>query len=444
MSNSEITVVDLVIEARWIIPVLPRQTVLEYMSVAIEAGRIVALLPSNEMAQRFQGRETVCLADQALIPGLVNTHTHAAMSLMRGVADDLPLMTWLSEYIWPVEAQVISERFVRDGTLLACAEMLRGGITCFNDMYFFPQAAAEAVEQSGIRACLGLVLLDHASPYASDADDYLHKGLAARDALRENARITTCLAPHAPYTVSDRAFGRVLTYADQLGLNLHTHLHETRDEIARSEAQYGLRPLQRLAGLGFLGPNVLAAHCVHLTSGEIAALAEHGCHVMHCPSSNLKLGSGIAPVSSLLAAGVNVGLGTDGAASNNRLDLFAEMRLAALLAKAGGDAASLPAAQALEMATINGARALGMEDRIGSIEPGKLADLVAVDFSAPEMQPCFDPLSHLVYVAGREQVSHTWVAGELRYQRGVHDSVDMEELKEITKLWQARLKSFHQ
>ncbi|HQR50124.1 MAG TPA: TRZ/ATZ family hydrolase [Methylophilaceae bacterium] len=443
MPEAHINTVDLLIEARWIIPVMPRGVVLENSAIAIDQGRVMAILPIAEARQCFHALETVSLPTHVLIPGLINLHTHAAMSLMRGLADDVPLMTWLDAHIWPAEVELVSARFVHDGTLLACAEMLRGGVTCFNDMYFFPQAAAEAVERSGIRACLGLVLLEFPSGYAADADDYLSKGLAARDALRGRERITTCLAPHAPYTVSDRSFGKLLTYADQLGLNLHTHLHETREEISQSEAQYGLRPLQRLTGLGLLGPNLLVTHCVHLTLGEIETLSAQGCHVAHCPSSNLKLASGIAPISTLLAAGINIGIGTDSAASNNRLDMFSEMRLAALLAKAAGDASTLKAGQALEMATLNGARALGLDDHIGSIEPGKLADLAAVDFSSPEMQPCFDPLSHLIYVAGREQVSHTWVAGELRYQRGVHDSVDIAELQEITTRWQARLKQFH-
>jgi 5-methylthioadenosine/S-adenosylhomocysteine deaminase len=443
MLETDIRTVDLIIEARWIIPVVPRDVLLEHSALAISQGRIVAILPMAEARQRFRALETVSLPTHALIPGMVNLHTHAAMTLMRGLADDVPLMTWLNERIWPAESHVVSDRFVHDGTLLACAEMLRSGVTCLNDMYFFPQAAAEAIDRIGMRACLGLAVLEFSSPYAVDADDYLNKGLAVRDALRDHERITTCLAPHAPYTVSDRTFGRLMTYADQLGLGLHLHLHETRDEIAQSEVQYGLRPLQRLAGLGLLGPSLLAAHCVHLTPSEIEILATQRCHVAHCPSSNLKLGSGIAPVASLLAAGVNVGLGTDGAASNNRLDMFSEMRLAALLAKSAGDASCLSAAQVLEMATLNGACALGLEDRIGSIEPGKIADLVAVDFSATEMMPCFDPISHLVYVAGREHVSHTWVAGVLRYEHGDHIGVEQIELQEIAKLWQARLKQFH-
>lgn len=432
--------IEYLLEARWVISVQPRGQVLEHTALAIADGRIVDMLPVMEARQRYPDVKAIQLHHHAVMPGLVNLHTHAAMTLMRGLADDLPLMTWLNDHIWPAEAKVVSEQFVRDGTLLGCAEMLRGGITCFNDMYFFPSAAAEAVAQSGIRANLGLVMLEFPSAYASDADNYLHRGLAARDAWREHARITFSLAPHAPYTVSDRSFQKALMYAEQLGIGLHLHLHETRDEVAGSEAQHGLRPIQRLLALGLLGPNVTAAHCVHLTSQEIETLATQGCHVAHCPTSNLKLGSGIAPIPSLLQAGVNVGLGTDGAASNNRLDMFSEMRLAALLAKSSGDASALPAEQALEMATINGARALGLDQEIGSIACGKLADLVAIDFSSIEMSPCYDPVSHLVYVAGREHVTHTWVGGELCYERGADERIDAAALKEIVTVWQSKLK----
>jgi 5-methylthioadenosine/S-adenosylhomocysteine deaminase len=365
------------------------------------------------------------------------------MSLMRGLADDLPLMDWLQNHIWPAENQSVSEQFVHDGTLIACAEMLRGGVTCFNDMYFFPIAAAEAVRRAGMRASLGLVVLEFPSAYASDADDYLHKGLAARDALRGHDLITTCLAPHAPYTVGNKTFEKILTYAEQLNLNIHIHLHETADEIAQSVVEHGIRPLQRLKQLGLLGPNLLAAHCVHLLPDEIANMAAQGCHIAHCPTSNLKLASGIAPLTAMLEVGVNVGLGSDGAASHNRLDVFAEMRLAALLAKVeSNNAAAFPATQALEMATINAARALGMEQSIGSIEIGKFADLVAVDFSSVEMQPCYDTVSHLVYVAGREHVSHVWVNGEMLVEEGHLTRIERPELMEKTTLWQNRLSKF--
>ncbi|MDR2874662.1 MAG: TRZ/ATZ family hydrolase [Methylobacillus sp.] len=435
---------QLAIEARWIIPVTPDGAVHEHSTLIVDAGRIRDLLPSADARQRYQPLETISLPHHALIPGLVNAHTHAAMSLMRGIAEDRSAITWLRDHIWPMEQQMVSERFTRDGTLLACAEMLRGGVTCFNDMYFFPQAAAEAVLQSGIRASLGMVVLDFPTPYAANADDYLNKGFAARDELRDHERITTCLAPHSPYSVSDKVFSKILTYADQLGVNIHLHLHETTDEIARSEAQFGMRPCLRLDGLGLIGPNLLAANCTHMTDIEIETFAMQHAHVAHCPASDLKLGNGIAPVARMVEAGINVALGTDGAASNNRLDMFAEMRLAALLAKSAGDAAALSARRVLEMATINGARALGMDDNIGSLEPGKWADLVAVDFSAIEMQPCYDPVSHLVYVAGRGQVTHTWVAGALCCERGILAHMDHAELKEIATQWQGKLKPFHQ
>ncbi|MDP3307723.1 TRZ/ATZ family hydrolase, partial [Methylotenera sp.] len=404
-------------------------------------GSILNILPVAQSRQIYLAQETVILDSHVLIPGLINLHTHAAMSLMRGMADDLPLMPWLEQHIWPAEQAVVSERYVQDATLLACAEMLSGGITCFNEMYFYPQAAAMAANQAGMRASLGLVVLEFPSAYASDADDYLQKGFAAHDSWRNNPLITSSIAPHAPYTVSNQTFKTIVTYAEQLGLGIHTHLQETRDEILQSEAKYGLRPLQRLAEFGLLGPNFVAAHCVHLLNSEIDMLAEFGCHVAHCPSSNLKLASGIAPIAQLLAKGVNVGLGTDGVASNNRLDIFAEMRLSALLAKGiAEDATVIPAHQALEMATINAAKAMALDHKIGSIEVGKLADLAAVKLSDLSTSPCYDPVSHLVYTCGREHVTHTWVAGELRYSNGVYANIEPVELKDIINTWQPKLR----
>jgi len=432
--------VDLAIEARWIATVSSNQPTLENHSVVVMAGKIVDILPTLEARQKYTVDNLVCLDHHVLIPGLINCHTHAAMSLMRGLADDIPLMPWLEQHIWPAEQAVISERYVQDASLLACAEMLSGGITCFNDMYFYPKATAIAASQAGIRAHLGLLVLDFASVYASDADDYLQKGFDAHDSWRDNPLITSSIAPHAPYTVSNQTLQKVITYAEQLELGIHTHLHETKDEIIKSEAQYGLRPIQRFAELGLLGPNFVAAHGVHLLSNEIDMLAEYGCHIAHCPSSNLKLGSGMAPVEKLLAKGVNVCLGTDGAASNNRLDIFSEMRLSALLAKGmSGDATVLPAHQALEMATISAAKAIGLDHNIGSIKVGKFADLVAVTLNEMAIAPYYDPISHLVYACGREHVTHTWVAGELRYGQGVYANIEPKELKEIVNTWQPKL-----
>ena len=437
--------VDLIVEARWIATVTADSPILEHHSLVIKADSIVDLLPTAEARKLYIASNVVNLDEHILIPGLINLHTHAAMNLMRGIADDLPLMEWLNEHIWPAERAVVSYDYVQDASLHACAEMLSGGTTCFNDMYFYPQATAAALNQAGMRAHLGLIVLEFATGYATDADDYLQKGFESRDSWRNNALITSSIAPHAPYTVSDKTFEKVVVYAEQLGLGIHTHLHETRDELKQSEAEFGVRPIQRLAGLGLLGPGFLAAHGVHLLPGEIELLAEYGCHIAHCPSSNLKLGSGIAPVTALLKNSVNVGLGTDGAASNNRLDMFAEMRLAALLAKgASEDPTSLPAHQALEMATINAARAMSLDDKIGSIEIGKKADFAAVKLSDLASSPCYDPISHLVYTCGREHVTHTWVAGELRYSNGLYANIEPMELKEIIQKWQPKLKQHKQ
>ncbi len=440
--------VDLLIEARWVLPIIPSNVLLEYTTVVINHGVIVDVTSIHQARLKYVASDTVFIDDHVLMPGLINTHTHAGMTLMRGLADDLLLMPWLKDHIWPAEQQVVSARFVYDGTLLACAEMLQGGVTTFNEMYFYPSAAAESAIKVGMRAQLGLLVLEFPTNYANDAEDYISRGLDARDGWRDNSLISTSFAPHAPYSVSNQTFESVLTYAEQLGLGIHTHLHETLDEIAQSEAQYNRRPLKRFAELGLLGPNFTAAHGVHLLAEEMMLLAEYGCHIAHCPTSNLKLASGIAKVSALLSYQVNIGIGTDGAASNNRLDMFAEMRLAALLAKGeSGDASSIPAFKALEMGTINGAKALGLDNKVGSIEVGKLADLTAVKMSDINTQPCFDPISHLVYVCGREQVSHVWVNGELKYQKlegqfGVFSGIEPQEIKEIVATWQPKLSQF--
>ncbi len=421
---------------------MPPGAVLDEHAVVVENGRIRELLPARQARERFPGARRTELAGHVLIPGLVNLHTHAAMTLLRGLADDRSLMDWLQNHIWPAELRLTSPEFVEDGTLIACAEMLRGGITCFNDMYFFPEAAARAVLRSGMRAALGMIIVEFTSPYGTDAADYLSKGLALRDSLKNEVLLSFCLAPHAPYSVSDASFTRVATYASELDAPIHVHLHETEDEIRESVAAHGARPVRRLQSLGLLGPNLIAVHAVHLLEAEIRLLAEQGCTVAHCPSSNLKLASGIAPVARLAAAGINVGLGTDGAASNNRLDIFTEMRLAALLAKGtSGDATSVPANAVLEMATINAARALGLEDRIGSLTPGKSADMTAVDLNSPELAPCFDPLSHLVYAAGREHVSHVWVGGELLVERGQLTRLDRRELTAKATRWKEKIRS---
>lgn len=435
--------IDLLINARWIIPVEPAETVLEHHAVAVREGRIVAVLPSEAARSRYGAVETVELPEHILMPGLVNLHTHSAMSLMRGIADDLPLMRWLQEAIWPAEVKHMSPDFVRDGTLLAAAEMLRGGITTCNEMYFYPGAAAEAFARAGMRAVVGVTVLDFPTPYASDADDYLRKGLAERDRWRHDPRIGFSFAPHAPYTVSDTTLARIGTLAAELDAGIHIHIHETAQEVADSIAQHGIRPIERLAKLGLLGANVIGVHAVHLDASDIDILARSNASIAHCPTSNMKLASGIAPVTRLLDAGINVGLGTDGAASNNRLDMLQEMRHASLLAKVSTqDATAIPAHTAIRMATLNPSRALGLGDRIGSIIAGKEADLCAVALDRIETRPCFDPASHLAYVAGREHVSHVWVGGEIRVNKGLSVlQLNNAELLAFAAVWQTRLSS---
>jgi 5-methylthioadenosine/S-adenosylhomocysteine deaminase len=396
----------------WIAPVAPGPAVLTGHAIAVDGELIHALLPAQEALARFPDARRLELPGHLVVPGLVNLHTHAAMALLRGVGDDLPLKTWLERRIWPLEARLMSPEFVYDGSVLACAEMLLGGITCFNDMYFFPEQTAAAASVLGMRVALGIIVVEFPSAYGSGAAEYIRKGLELRDRLRDEPLVSFCLAPHAPYTVSDESFARVVKLTGELGLPIHCHLHETAHEIEQSLASTGLRPLQRLARLGLLGPELVAVHAVHMDDTDLRLLAEHGASVAHCPHSNLKLGSGIARVTRMHELGINVGIGTDGAASNNRLDLLGEGRTAALLANGTtGDTSAWSAHRTLRAMTLDGARALGLSDRIGSIEPGKQADLVAVELDALEVLPVFDPVSHLIYVAGREHVREVWISG---------------------------------
>jgi len=431
---------ELLIHARWIIPVSPDERVLGHHSIAVDEGRITALLPASEARQSFEAQTTVDLGEHALIPGLVNAHTHAAMTLLRGIADDLPLMEWLQQHIWPAEQKWVSEQFVHDGTQLAIAEMLRSGTTCFNDMYFFPEVTARVAAGCFMRTCAGLILLDFPTRYAENPDEYFAKGLALRDEYKHHPLISQAFAPHAPYSVSDEPLKKVQMLADELDLPVHIHLHETASEVEDSVKQTGQRPLARLARLGLLSPALTAVHMTQLEDSEISRLAESGASVVHCPESNLKLASGFCPVHKLLDAGVNVALGTDGAASNNDLDMFGEMRSAALLGKAvASDASALPAHTVLRMATLNGAQALGLADQTGSLEIGKWADLTAVNLGALETQPVYDPVSQLVYAAGREQVSDVWVAGQQLMRDRQLTHLDIDDLLQRTRGWQTRI-----
>lgn len=432
--------VDLIIEARWIIPVVPRSIVHEQYSLVIDKGKIVDLLPHDSAAQQYHPRTLEKLPSHALIPGLINCHTHASMTLLRGIADDMHLMDWLQNHIWPLEHKWVGESFVRDGTDIAIAEMIRGGTTCFNDMYFFPEITAQQAIQHGIRASIGLIVIDYPSAWAENSESYLEKGLALHDALRHEPLIRTTFAPHAPYTVSDEPLEKIRMFADELNLAIHMHVHETRHEVEEYRQKTGQTPLQRLDGLGLLTPALLAVHMTQLTDPDIALFAENGGHIIHCPESNLKLASGFCPVADCLSAGINVALGTDGAASNNDLDMLGEMRTAALLGKGvSGDASAIPAMTALEMATINGARALGMAHEIGSLAAGKSADITAIDLSDVETQPLYHPLSQIVYSASRHQVTDVWVAGRqlLKHRQLTH--VKTAALQSRVDRWKTHL-----
>jgi 5-methylthioadenosine/S-adenosylhomocysteine deaminase len=431
--------VDTVIHARWVIPVEPRQ-VLHHHSLAIAGAKVVDIVPIKKARELFCARETYHLFQHALIPGLINAHTHAAMSLFRGIADDLPLLEWLNEHVWPAEKKWASAEFVRDGSVHAMAEMLRSGITCFNDMYFFPDETAQAASEAGMRACVGLIVIDFPSPWATDVQDYFRKGQAVHDRFRDHPLVRLTLAPHAPYSVSDEVLVRVRALAEELDLSIHMHVHETEAEVKDAVARSNERPLQRLSRLGLLSPRLLAVHATQLRQEEISALARYGVHVVHCPESNLKLASGFCPVAALTRCGVRVALGTDGPASNNDLDMFGEMRMAALLGKAlAGDPRILDAHEVLAMGTLNGARALGLESLIGSLRPGKAADIVAVDLSEIETQPVYDPVSQLIYAAGRDKVSHVWVAGRVVVRERSLLTLDKSAILERARLWQERL-----
>jgi 5-methylthioadenosine/S-adenosylhomocysteine deaminase len=435
----EMQAIDTLILAGHVVPVEPRGVLVDH-AVAISQGRIAAVLPSSEALARYEAAHVVRLPGHALVPGFVNLHCHAAMSLMRGFADDMPLMSWLQDHIWPAEGKHVSDAFVHDGSVLAMAEMLRAGVTCVNDMYFFPEATARAALRAGMRTALGIIALEFPSAYAPDAHAYLQKGLATRDAYRGEPLLSFCLAPHAPYTVGDETMKRIAVLAEELDLPIHCHVHETAAEVSQGTEQHGVRPFERLRRLGVVGPRLIAVHAVHLAEHELDVMAREGVSVAHCPSSNLKLASGIAPVAAMRARGIRVGVGTDGAASNNRLDVMTEMRTAALLAKgASANASVVPAVEALEMATLEPARALGLDSRIGSIAPGKSADLTAIDLSSLETLPLFDVVSHLAYAAGREHVTHVWVDGRPRVAERNLVDLDIRDIADKARWWQGRL-----
>ncbi|MGY6554503.1 MAG: TRZ/ATZ family hydrolase [Wenzhouxiangella sp.] len=436
---------DLALLPDWIVPVHPLGTVLEHHALVLHGRTISAVLPREQLDATFPQIEKLPLPGQVLLPGLINAHAHSAMSLLRGLADDLPLMRWLEDHIWPAEQACVGAEYVRVGTELAIAEMLRGGTTCFNDNYFFPDVAAAAAIRAGMRAVLGLPMISVPTAWASSEDEYFSRGLAVHQALAGEPLVSTAFAPHAPYTVTDRAFERIRDLAEELDIPVHLHLLEAAGEIEASQQQYRCHPIDRLENLGLFNDRLLAVHMTQLTARDMDRVARAGVHILHCPASNLKLASGICPVAALAERGVNVCIGTDGAASNNTLDMFAEMRLAALLAKGySGNPEAVPAEQALAMATINAARALGLEERIGTLEAGKQADLISVSLDRIETLPVHHVISQLVYATGRHQVAHVWVAGRQLVRDGQLLSLDETTLRHETAVWQRRIAKIDQ
>jgi len=428
----------LILKPKWLLTVNPAFEVLEDYAVVIKGSCIRSLLPAAEVHEQDEYRDAdiIELPDHVLMPGLVNSHTHASMSLFRGIADDLALTDWLKNHIWPAEAKWVDPQFIADGFQLTAAEMIRSGTTCFNDMYFYPDIIAREAQNLGMRSVVGLIVLDFPSVWAKDAEDYLHKALAVHDEIKEYPLVHSALAPHAPYTVSDGPLQKIAMYSNELDLPVHMHIHETAFEVAEAEKNTGLRPLDRLDQLNLLNPNLIAVHMTELNAMEIDRLAETGVQVVHCPQSNLKLASGICPVAELQDKGINVCLGTDGAASNNNHDMFVEMKCAALLAKSvSGNAGACNARQAIQMSTINGARALGLGDLIGSIEVGKQADLIALNLLQLNTQPLYDPVAQLVYAANSRQVSHVWIAGECQLRNYRLSNLDEDAIISKAQSW---------
>lgn len=432
---------DTLILADWCIPVEPHELVLAEHAVAINDGRIVELLPAADAREKYEPGVLVERPGHVLIPGLVNAHTHAAMTLLRGVADDMPLERWLSEGVWPIEGRFAGAEMVRDGTRLAIAEMLLSGCTCFSDQYFFPEIVAETAVDLQMRAMVGTPVIESETQWAANAAECLSKGAdLVHDAYADHPLISSCFAPHSCATVSDESFTALRVLADQLDSRVQIHLHESAAEIEDALARTGKRPFERLNALGLVNASLLAVHAVHLNQDEVGAFADSGVNVAHCPRSNLKLADGIAQVQELQSAGINVALGTDGAASNNTLDMLGEMRTSALLAKArANDATALPAAAALRMATLDGAKSIGLDESIGSLIAGKWADIACIDLQRLNSQPLYDPVSQIVYTAQPDQVRDVWIAGRHQVENGQLTQIDEQDLLKRASEWQSRI-----
>ncbi|TQV76874.1 TRZ/ATZ family hydrolase [Aliikangiella marina] len=438
--NTQSTNAAQIIAADWVIPMTKTDHWLNNHAVVISGHQIIDILPQDQLIEKYPDAPVTRLDGQALMPGLVNSHCHAAMNLLRGLSDDLPLKEWLENAIWPVEAQFVDDEFVYQGTQHAIAEMIRSGTTCFQDMYFMPNQAAKAVQESGIRASIGLVVVEFETSWSANAQEAIDKGLDVFDQFKHSTTCSFNFAPHAPYTVAKETLEKIGMLSNELNMTVQIHVHETAGEVESFVEENGIRPLARLKEIGLLSPLLNAVHMTQLNEGEIEWLAEAGCHVIHCPQSNMKLASGICPTMQLLDANVNLAIGTDGAASNNDLDMIDELRSASLLAKLDYlNPTALTAYQSLHAATMGGAKALGLQDQIGSIELSKAADIIAIDLNQIETQPVYNPISQIVYAAARNQVSNVWVNGKRLLKDKALTTMNEALVIQNAKHWQTKI-----
>ena len=439
--------VALIIQAGTILPVDDQDSILLDHALVVDQGRIVDLLPKSDVLTRYETDQWVDLPKHTLIPGLVNAHAHSPMVLLRGLGDDKPLMDWLTKHIWPAEGDLVTADFVKEGTELAVCEMIRTGTTCFAEHYFYPDMTARVAQEMGVRAQVGLWVGNVKTPWANDAKDCLSLGKKAYDAFMrdhsDNDLVSFALAPHSPYMVDDQTFHEIKKWRDLDHLRVHIHLHETAKEVEDSLSAHRKRPIERMADLGLLDDTLQAVHLTQVNDGDIKLLKDHSVSMITCPASNMKLASGFAPLHQVLAANINLALGTDGAASNNGLDMLEDMRMAALIAKGvAKDATVLPAKQALRMATINGARALGLADDIGSLAIGKSADVVAIDMSDYTLQPAHHPYLSLVYAHASQHITDVWVAGKEKLRQRQLIDIELNDIYNKSHLWHNKTQSY--
>ncbi len=429
--------IDLIISGDYVVTMDAAGNIIRDGAVAVDEGLIIAVGPAEEINAQFTANGNIDGGNRIVMPGLINGHSHAAMTLLRGVADDLALMDWLNNYIFPAEVEFVDAEFVRIGTELACWEMIRGGTTTFVDMYYFPDVIAQVVEQCGLRAYVSATVIDQRSPDAESAADSLVKGKDFVDQWKgRNSRITPIYGPHADYTLNSEQLVATRAAATEAGVPISIHMSESPFELEYSKQAYGTTTIDLFESIGFLDGPTIGAHVVWPTTDEIRILAERKVGVIHNPTSNMKIASGISPVADMLAAGVRVGLGTDGAASNNDLDMWEEMRLASFLQKVDKmDPEVMSANTVLRMATSGGAAAIGIEDKIGTIEAGKRADIIQVSFDDVHFVPTYDVISHLVYVADEQDVASVTVDGRLLMLDGEFLTIDTERVRqEATEL----------